>query len=249
MNKFVVIKIASVVNPTILLPSLEASLKHGWRAVQILPGPGFFESLLQLKVTRHMSASSRRQETLLYLNPDLDDQLFFAKAVELSRTPFVLQQFSSAELALKYLRGYPPFTDRLLSPLPALVVCEYDLGSTNGAEFVRSMRQLSDCKNIPLAIINSSPSPDAVLQSYAAGANCVLSKPAHFLKLEAIVKALHAGATSDPHCFEALAGFQEYQPRPLLSSTRSLLPVKYKTAEAATATLLARLANLNHTSN
>jgi two-component system response regulator RpfG len=74
---------------------------------------------------------------------------------------------SSPFVALAYLRQYPV----------DLVFVDYKMPGMNGIEFIRCMRLLPDCRDVPIIMVTSSLDSQVRLQALESGATDFLTKP------------------------------------------------------------------------
>ena len=152
---------------------------------------------------------------ILYVDDSPDDHCLLQAAATRTRTPLLFQPFFSADPAISYLKGEPPFGDVAVYPRPHLVLCDYDLGATNGSALVAAIRAASPCAGLPIIMFSGFGSDDNVANSYEAGADYFLCKPFAASRLDAMVRTLYVCATSEPPNFHALLRLPEHKPHPL----------------------------------
>jgi DNA-binding response OmpR family regulator len=58
-----------------------------------------------------------------------------------------------------------------------LIICDVDLGATNGLDLCRELRRIPGVEEVPVMFISSAQSPDIVRRSHEAGAAYYLRKP------------------------------------------------------------------------
>jgi CheY-like chemotaxis protein len=87
---------------------------------------------------------------------------------------------TDGEEALAYLDGAPPFDNRALYPLPALILLDLKLPKVNGLDVLRQIKSSSALKRMPVIVLTSSARADDIDSAYELGANSYLVKPPRF---------------------------------------------------------------------
>jgi DNA-binding response OmpR family regulator len=147
---------------------------------------------------------------LLHIDDSENDRLLVEQAIFLSGTQFEFHGAGSFGEALLYFQSHGAGGARRF-PLPSLVLLDYDLGKTNGADFLYWLRARKHLTSVPVVMLSGSPGRGRVGECYAAGANYFLNKPAGIERMKAIVRALRFGLRGA----EGLSGIvflKEYQP-------------------------------------
>jgi CheY-like chemotaxis protein len=85
--------------------------------------------------------------------------------------------------AKSYLIGSGMYADRLMHPFPNAVICDLNLGSESGVEFVAWLKRSPDFRNLPVIILTGSTSEDDISAAKERGAVSVLKKPERFEEL------------------------------------------------------------------
>jgi len=171
-----------------------------------------------------MSLSLHRKCSVLYIDDSSDDHLLFLHAVVKTETPLHIQPFFSGEPAIAYLRQEAPFAGLSVDPYPSFILCDYDLGSSQGDDFVAAIRDIHSSAALPIIMLSDSGGDSSVANSYEAGADHFLRKPNTPNSLAIIVKTLYACAISNPRNFNPLMRLPEYQPRPAKSRATFAAP-------------------------
>jgi two-component system response regulator len=86
----------------------------------------------------------------------------------------------SGQEALDYLFGKDKFSDRLLYPLPNLILLDLKMPGIDGFEVLRQIKGTRKLKRIPVIILTSSTEDGDRSMSYDIGANSYLIKPVSF---------------------------------------------------------------------
>jgi CheY-like chemotaxis protein len=93
----------------------------------------------------------------------------------------------SAEEALNYLAGGPPFSNRAEHPLPAVIFVDLKLPGISGFDLLRWVKQHPELKNIFIVVLSATGDLMSVQAAYALGANSFLIKPCRAADLENLV--------------------------------------------------------------
>jgi CheY-like chemotaxis protein len=102
------------------------------------------------------------------------------------KCPTELSFFVCASLAeaKRYLAREEPFSDRLLHPVPTIVLSSVALGDGGGLELLRWIKTVESISGIPLVLMSQTASPDEVAQAYSHGAASMIKKTILFEKLQ-----------------------------------------------------------------
>jgi CheY-like chemotaxis protein len=90
----------------------------------------------------------------------------------------------SAEEAMTYLEGVPPFSNRTLYPLPSVIFVDLKLPGIDGFGLLRWLKQRPELKNIFLVVLSATGDLISVQAAYDLGANSFLIKPCRPADLE-----------------------------------------------------------------
>jgi CheY-like chemotaxis protein len=93
----------------------------------------------------------------------------------------------SAEDAINYLAGVPPFSNRTIYPLPAVVFVDLKLPGINGFELLRWMKGHPELKSIFVVVLSATGDLVSVQAAYSLGANSFLIKPCRPADLENLI--------------------------------------------------------------
>jgi CheY-like chemotaxis protein len=77
-------------------------------------------------------------------------------------------------------------------PAPALILLDGDLPPTGATDAVRSIKSNAALRRIPVVVLASRLDPEAVAETYEAGANTLIAKPVTFLALVKLMKVFTA---------------------------------------------------------
>jgi CheY-like chemotaxis protein len=93
----------------------------------------------------------------------------------------------SAEEAMTYLEGVPPYSNRALYPLPSVIFIDLKLPGMNGFELLRWLKARPALMNIFLVVLSATGDLVSVQEAYNLGANSFLIKPCRPADLENLV--------------------------------------------------------------
>ncbi len=116
-------------------------------------------------------------DTILLVEDGPDDRLFMARAFEQAGLSSRLQFAEDGQVAVDYLSGAGPYGDRVLHPLPRMVLLDLKLPRLPGFEVLKWIRAHPAFAALIVVILTSSDHPSDVRRAYELGANSFLSKP------------------------------------------------------------------------
>lgn len=93
----------------------------------------------------------------------------------------------SAEEAITYLHGVPPYSNRAIHPLPSVIFVDLKLPGIDGFEFLRWLRAHPELKGAFIVVLSATGDLMSVQTAYALGANTFLIKPCRPADLENLV--------------------------------------------------------------
>lgn len=94
---------------------------------------------------------------------------------------------TDGEKALDYLLGRPPYAK---TEPPDLVVLDLNLPKLDGREVLAEMKKHDDLRVVPVVVLTSSDAERDVVESYALGASCYVTKPVDLKAFQSIVRAI-----------------------------------------------------------
>jgi two-component system response regulator len=116
---------------------------------------------------------------------DENDAILFRKACERAGLPAELHRVEAADYAKAYLLGEGIYGDRVLYPLPQIIVLDLKMPRMDGFDFLRWLRAEQKFAGIPVLVFSASISREDKSRAIAEGANSFFIKPASF---DALVK-------------------------------------------------------------
>src|SRR6266704_614603 len=130
--------------------------------------------------------------TVLHIDDDLNDTELLCAATRRAEAHFDLQNVEDGEQAMAYLNGVPPYSDRKLHPLPALILLDLKMPRATGFEVLSWIRAQPQISHLPVVVLSGSELKDDIQRAFAAGANSYLVKPLGFSALVDLVRNLQA---------------------------------------------------------
>lgn len=122
----------------------------------------------------------------------VDDDLQQLRLLELSlqelRLPLRCHFVPNGDGALAFLERLPPYQD---APRPQLILMDLNLPGMNGCEVLRSIKSNPAIAAIPVIILSTSDSSEAVSECYYNHANAYITKPHDFFTSLDMVRTLH----------------------------------------------------------
>jgi CheY-like chemotaxis protein len=98
-----------------------------------------------------------------------------------------LRSVLSAEQAIAYLEGAPPYWHREKYPLPAVIFVDLKLPGIDGFDFLRWLRAHPLLKTAFFVVLSATGDLVSVQAAYALGANSFLVKPCRAADLENLI--------------------------------------------------------------
>ena len=141
-----------------------------------------------------MARKDSKPLLILHVEDDENDAILFRKACERAGLPAQTFRVDAADHARSYLLGEGIYADRILYPLPHIIVLDLKMPRMDGFEFLKWLRHEEKFAAIPVLVFTASISLEDKSRALAEGASSFFVKPASF---EALVK-LVAGFGQQP---------------------------------------------------
>jgi CheY-like chemotaxis protein len=126
---------------------------------------------------------------VLYAEDDDNDVFLMKRAFRIAGLLNTLFVVSNGQHAIDYLAGTETYSDRLVYPLPSLVLLDLKMPLKSGFEVLSWIRSEVGM-GIPVLILTSSNQPADIHQAYGIGANGFLIKPGKPDELLRMVKGM-----------------------------------------------------------
>jgi CheY-like chemotaxis protein len=119
-----------------------------------------------------------QNKTLLIIEDDPIYAGFISSSITDSRLPVNLHHVSTVEAALAYLRGEPPYDDRLAYPLPAIVLLDLNLVQQRGFPVLTYLRENGHLEKgkVRVVMLTASSNPKDLDEAMQSGATSYLIK-------------------------------------------------------------------------
>ena len=128
----------------------------------------------------------------ILLVEDNDDDVFLMKhALASAGVSNAVLVVESGQLAVDYLSGEGPYSDRSRYPMPAVVFLDLKLPLMSGHEVLAWIRAQRQLESLVVVVLTSSNEPSDVRRSYSLGANSYLMKPLTAAQLLDLAKAFN----------------------------------------------------------
>jgi CheY-like chemotaxis protein len=125
---------------------------------------------------------------VLLVEDNPDDALLMQRAFQshgVARPPHVCR---SSDEAVAYLSGAGAHANRVMYPLPDLIITDLKMPGTNGFELLEWLRGRDELVSVPKLVWSSSAEARDVNRAYALGAHGYLCKPSDFQKFKEMVR-------------------------------------------------------------
>ncbi len=127
---------------------------------------------------------------ILRVDDDRDDLALLSIAVDKSDLNICLQTALNGQEAIDYLEGRGPYADRLLHPIPDLVVLDLGMPGVSGFDFLAWRNTSASFSQLPVIVFTGSHDGATIQKAYAMGADKCLVKPGDFENWRAVVREI-----------------------------------------------------------
>ena len=148
------------------------------------------EKSAQARSHRGAHAVAAPKIAVLHIDDDPNDSELFRAAVAQAQAGFELQNVKDADQALAYLNGVGDYADRILYPLPALILLDLKMPRRTGFEVLTWIRNHPELKKTPVVVLSGSQIEEDRRHALTGGADSYLVKPLGFAALVALVQQL-----------------------------------------------------------
>ncbi len=105
------------------------------------------------------------------------DLALLGMAIDQSGRNIWLQTATDGQRAVDYLEGRDIYTDRVMHPIPDLVILDLDMPLSGGFDFLDWRRASAAFSELPVAILSGWAYPGAIQAALTMGANASIIKP------------------------------------------------------------------------
>lgn len=130
---------------------------------------------------------------VLLVEDDPSDARLIQRAFDKARLDIEVTRLTNGDDAVAYLGGKPPYDNRALYPIPAVLLLDIKLPRRSGLEVLSWLRnQHYALKRLPVVILTSSRHSIDVNRAYDLGVNSYLAKPASTDDLTRLAQSFHS---------------------------------------------------------
>jgi DNA-binding response OmpR family regulator len=127
---------------------------------------------------------------ILLVEDSDDDALLLQIAFQKTGRKIGLVRVNTSNMALRYLRGVAPYSDRSQFPFPRFMLLDLVLPGTDGFELLQEIRRSDQLKTLPVIALSACHSPAEIRRVFDLGVNSFMSKPAGTEDLAASAKQI-----------------------------------------------------------
>jgi two-component system response regulator len=127
---------------------------------------------------------------ILMADDDADDRLLAQEAMHESRVLNELHFVEDGVQLLSYLRGDDDFSDRILHPMPGLILLDLNMPKMDGREALAEIKADPRLRRIPVVILTTSKAEEDMVKGYDLGAASYITKPVTFDALVELMRTL-----------------------------------------------------------
>lgn len=137
------------------------------------------------------------RQTVLLGDDDGDEAFLVQYAVQRAGLPHRLIHLYDGETVIEYLKGAPPYDNRLQHPLPGLLLLDLKMPRINGFGVLSWLAGRPDLNWLPTVVLSSSAFESDAQMAAKLGAREFLTKPADIDDLVRMMQGLHQRWLSD----------------------------------------------------
>ncbi|GFE70156.1 response regulator [Chroococcus sp. FPU101] len=128
---------------------------------------------------------------ILLVEDNPKDVFLIQRAFRKSGIVTPMHVVNDGDAAVHYLSGESPYSDRMVYPLPVLILLDLKLPRRSGSEVLIWIRQQVLLRRLPVVVLTSSIEYADINHIYDLGANAYITKPPDFDQLVDIIKTLN----------------------------------------------------------
>ena len=123
--------------------------------------------------------SPKNVDLILLADDDVDDCMFFTKAIEELHLSVKLVSVHDGEAVMNWLNA--------AKNLPDIIFLDMNMPCKNGAECLAEIKAIERLKHIPIVIISTSLDEHLTKSLYESGAQWYIKKPNYFSHLKILI--------------------------------------------------------------
>lgn len=117
------------------------------------------------------------RSTLLHVEDETTDRMIVSVAFRKTAPDVDLKAVADGDEAVSYLSGKGVYEDRVLYPIPRLVLLDLKLPKKSGLEVLEWIRSRPGLEDLPVIMLTSSGESTDLERAHALGVNMYLVKP------------------------------------------------------------------------
>src|SRR2546430_4620434 len=117
------------------------------------------------------------QKCILVAEDSEDDLFLLRRSFENAGLSPKLEHAWNGEVALDYLAGVPPFSDRDQHPFPDLLLLDIKMPRADGFDVLRQLQSHHEWKTLPVVVFSSTILESDKEKAMSLGASEVVTKP------------------------------------------------------------------------
>ena len=125
---------------------------------------------------------------ILLVEDDPDDAFLTRRALEKAGVLLRVTHVPDGDEAIKYLSGQPPYEDRNIHPMPALVLLDLKMPKMGGFDVLTWMQTQPELTGLSVVVLTGSIHPKDVANAKKLGAAGYQVKPVQFSALVDIIE-------------------------------------------------------------
>lgn len=130
-------------------------------------------------------------KVILLAEDDADDRMLVTRVLEKELMVRDVRAVWNGEELMDYLKRRGKYAEEESSPRPSLILLDLNMPRKDGREALQEIKDDPDLRQIPVVVLTTSNSEVDVQQSYDAGVNAYITKPARFAEMVDAFRVLH----------------------------------------------------------
>ncbi len=143
---------------------------------------------IALMDSEHERMARRDSAPILFVEDDENDVIFLRLALEQAGVPNRVISLSTAEEAVNYLMGAPPYEDRIAHPLPGLLLLDLHVRRSTAYDVLARLKTRPELRALPTVVLSGSADYSEGDEAKRRGASDFEMKPHRFSDLVDLVK-------------------------------------------------------------
>ena len=131
-------------------------------------------------------------KVILIVDDSEDDIISLQQVLKRAGLTNPIRSVTSGTDAIAYLRGDPPFADRVKSPMPALIFLDLKMRGLDGFDVLHWIQINPDCDKAFLVALSGLEELSAIRRAYSLGADTFLVKPCGLADVENLLHGFPA---------------------------------------------------------